>query len=226
MQFDEYLEKYTNLFCATRHEWPLVLKDCFHRHGLFLIDVCTPCYERPPVLRDCFCSAEGLVSRQVLLYWYFQMCCSCCSLGVATLLYVVSFTQQVASLLFSEQVECLPFTRCHCCSINSLPGCLYWSEDVIQVLRNVKGRWGGIRICADQLFEGVRSNVISVTRDGRVSNFQKKVLCVTLVWPLTMREIFINLCGIKAIIEKLDSMCYNRLGWKATRRRHWSSECL
>ena len=40
------------------HERPLVLNDRFHRHGLFLIDVCTTCYERPPDLRDCFWWAE------------------------------------------------------------------------------------------------------------------------------------------------------------------------
>ena len=42
-----------------RHERPLVLNDRFHRHGLFLIDVCTTCYERPPVLRDAFAAQKG-----------------------------------------------------------------------------------------------------------------------------------------------------------------------
>ena len=36
------------------HERPLVLNDRFHRHGLFLIDVCTTCYKRPPVLETAF----------------------------------------------------------------------------------------------------------------------------------------------------------------------------
>ena len=51
------------VLCDLCHERPLVLKDGFHRHELFLIDICTTCYERPPAVRNRFCWAEGVVSQ-------------------------------------------------------------------------------------------------------------------------------------------------------------------
>ena len=38
------------LLCDLCHKRLLILKDYFHRHGLFLIDICTTCYERPLLL--------------------------------------------------------------------------------------------------------------------------------------------------------------------------------
>ena len=53
------------------HERPFVLKDRFHRHELFLIDVArTTCYVRPPDLRDRFCWAEEVVSQYRLFCTY------------------------------------------------------------------------------------------------------------------------------------------------------------
>ena len=50
--------------------------------------------------------------------------------------------------------------------------------------------WGTYNIIrTDQHCEGVRSNVISITRGGGVSNFQKK-----LEWPLMMAELHAPQC--------------------------------
>ena len=37
-------------------------------HGLFLIDVCTTCYKRPPVLGDRFCWAEGVKTTDTVFH--------------------------------------------------------------------------------------------------------------------------------------------------------------
>ena len=51
------------------------------------------------------------------------------------------------------------------------------------MLRNADGGGGGVKFSRKKRYEGVRFNVISVTR-GWGSNFQKKALYVTLEWPL------------------------------------------
>ena len=52
-----------------------------------------------------------------------------------------------------------------------------------QVLRNTMERRPGTRISADYSYKGAPYNVISITRGGRVSTLQKKVLCNTLMVP-------------------------------------------
>ena len=43
--------------------------------------------------------------------------------------------------------------------------------------------WGGVAYSGKKRYEGVRFNVISVTRGGWGSNFQEKSERVTLEWP-------------------------------------------
>ena len=57
------------VLCDLSNEQPLVLKDRFHGHGLFLMDVCTTFYVGPSVLRDRFCSTRGVVSQD----WFYCM---------------------------------------------------------------------------------------------------------------------------------------------------------
>ena len=83
-----FLMRYS-ITCLVRYcrERPLVLKDSFHRHRLFLIEICTTCYERPPVLTDRFCWAEGVVAQdrfycifninEVLVMYIFDTMCHC-----------------------------------------------------------------------------------------------------------------------------------------------------
>ena len=52
----------------------------------------------------------------------------------------------------------------------------------IQVLRNADG--GGIKFSGGKRYDGVRFNVISVTRGGWVSNFQKKSVTQHLNGPI------------------------------------------
>ena len=57
------------------------------------------------------------------------------------------------------------------------------SKGAIQVLRNADGG-GGVRFSGKKHYEGVRFNVISVTRGWVGVQFPGKKRYVTLKWPL------------------------------------------
>ena len=58
------------VLCGLCHERPLVLNDRFHRHGLFLIDVCTTCYRDLSLERSLLLGRWCGRSRQVLVSVY------------------------------------------------------------------------------------------------------------------------------------------------------------
>ena len=70
-----------------------VLNNRFDKHGLFLIDVCTTCYERPPVLRDRICWAEGVVAQ----YRFYYIMCMGGGVMVCVCLYVCACVCECAS---------------------------------------------------------------------------------------------------------------------------------
>ena len=67
----------------------------------------------------------------------------------------------------------------------------------IQVLRNAVGGggwgWGGVSFPGKKRYEGVRFNVISITRGWMGVKFPGKNRCVTPEWPHTM--IIISMSG-------------------------------
>ena len=65
-----YMYTVEPVLCSLCHGRSLVLNDRFHRRGLFLIDVCTTCYERPPSLERPFSLGRmgGLLTLSPLHY--------------------------------------------------------------------------------------------------------------------------------------------------------------
>ena len=60
--------------------------------------------------------------------------------------------------------------------------CFPLEGPAIQVLRNADGVMGGVTFSGKKHYEGVRFNVISVTRGWVGSNFLKKKRYVILEW--------------------------------------------
>ena len=64
------------------------------------------------------------------------------------------------------------------------------------MLRNTDGVGGGVKFSGKKHYEGIRFNVIGVTRGWVGSNFQKKRY-VTLEWPLSTDPC--TLCKLRLI---------------------------
>ena len=94
----------------------------FHRHGLFLIDVCTTCFERLPVLRDRFCLAEGVVAQDMFY----------CIVSILTLMYFLLSVRMRAAT-----ARCY---RCRFPAARRRTRCITWVSSANPSLRPVSTR--------------------------------------------------------------------------------------